>query len=396
MMVGPLGLLLLSVAATSVAMTGCGGGGGAAGGAKSGGGGGGGEEGGDSSGEGGGGKGSGPKIDPEASDAFKGATAAFKAHEDARDWDDESCKAVAGQFLAAGKAQKGDLASAHYDAGITWMKCGNDESADAEFDKAAGLAPEMHQVAMQKAMLRYRKGDVASISEAIDAIFSRGIDPDGAKNVEAFVNLGMLYRERWNRDNANAAVRKKDVYGSTILEDDLARAQYWLQNALAINDAFMPAYNQLALYYLDKARAVAGKTKGPAAKGKEEKKTKADAQTLALGLLVADEASRRDDKYPAIWNTKGLILLEMGRTAQATQAFKKATENDPRFFEAWMNYAAINLNFRGYGAASEGYKAAMGINAKSYEAKLGYAVAQRGQLDFYLTAKQALERKMSE
>jgi hypothetical protein len=139
MMMGPLGLLLLSVAATSVATTGCGGGGGAAGGAKSGGGsGGGGGEDGDGSG-GGGGKSTGPKIDPEASDAFKAATAAFKAHEEARDWDDDACKKVADMFLAAGKAQKGDLASAHYDAGVTWMKCGNDEAADAEFDKAQGL-----------------------------------------------------------------------------------------------------------------------------------------------------------------------------------------------------------------------------------------------------------------
>jgi tetratricopeptide (TPR) repeat protein len=361
-------------------------------------------------------------VKPEAADAFTTAVSDFKKHEDARDWDEGACKKVSEEFLAAGKAQGGKFPAAHYNAGITILRCGKESEAAAEFEialnEAADLAngssdpkakadPVFHQVWVQKALIKYRSGSVAAISEAIDIIESKGFDPDGSKNVEAFVNLGMLYRERWTKDPSNPARTAKDKFG---LADDLARAQFWLQNALSINDSFMPAYNQLALYYLDKARAVGEKTAaakkafpGPKPKTEEEKKKaekaariKSDLQTLELGLLVAEEASRRDPGYAGIWNTQGLILLEMARTGSATQAFQLATQKDPKFFEAWMNYAALNLQFHGFSEAAKGYKSASGLRPKDYDASLGFAVSTRGMLDFHLTSKQALERLLGE
>lgn len=371
-------------------------------------------------GGGGGGKGpnvteqpGGAPVTKEAADAFTQATTEFKQNEEQRSWDDAKCTSVSQKFLSAGQAQGGKFPAAHYNAGITLLRCGREADAEKEFqialDEKAGLAsgkvdPVFHQVWVQKAMIRYRKGDSAGISEAIKIIFDKGFDPDGSQNVEAFVSLGVLYRERWNKDPKNPDTHKKDDFG---LEDDLARAQFWLQNALSINDSFMPAYNQLALFYLDKARAVAAKkAKAPkvaVAKKKDEteaekreKASKADLQTLELGLLVAEEASRRDPGYAGIWNTEGLILLEMGRTGSATKAFQQATQKDAKFFEAWMNYAAINLAFRGYGEAAKGYESAVALRPKDYDAKLGLAVALRGQLDFHLTAKQDMERTVSE
>jgi Flp pilus assembly protein TadD len=351
----------------------------------------------------------GAPVSKEAADAFTSAVNEFKTYEDQRSWDDAKCDAVSKKFLAAGAAQGGHFPAAHYNAGITLLRCGREADAEREFDIAlqeksamGAKDPVFHQVWVQKAMIRYRKGDLPGITEAINTIFEKGFDPDGAQNVEAFVSLGVLYRERWNKDAKNPETRKRDKFD---LEDDLARAQFWLQNALAINDAFMPAYNQLALFYLDKARAVTEKkAKSPKAKAgkkddekdKRESTAKADLQTLELGLLVSEEASRRDPGYAGIWNTQGLILLEMGRTGAATKAFQKATEKDAKFFEAWMNYAAINLQFRGYGEAAKGYEQAAGIRPKDYDAKLGLAVALRGQLDFHLTTKQEIERALSE
>ncbi len=360
-------------------------------------------------------------VNKEAADAFGAAVSDFKKHEEARDWDDGTCASVSAAFLAAGKAQGGKFPAAHYNAGIVLLRCARESDAQAEFEIALGEAadlaasssdpkakadPVFHQVWVQKALIKYRTGTVPAISEAIDIIESKGFDPDGSRNVEAFVNLGMLYRERWTKDPTNPNRSKKDKFG---LDDDLARAQFWLQNALSINDSFMPAYNQLALYYLDKARVVGEKnaeqkkkygvkpkTEAEKEKAAKDAKIKADLQTLELGLLVSEEASRRDPNYAGIWNTQGLILLDMNRTGAATQSFKKATEKDAKFFEAWMNYAAINLAFRGYGEATNGYKSASGIRPKDYDAKLGLAVATRGQLDFHLTTKQAMERKLNE
>ena len=41
-------------------------------------------------------------------------------------------------------------------------------------------------------------------------------------------------------------------------KNDLERAQRNLQRALAIDDSYMPAFNQLAIYYLEQAKAKAG------------------------------------------------------------------------------------------------------------------------------------------
>ena len=206
------------------------------------------------------------------------------------------------------------------------------------------------------------------------------------------MTLGMLYRERFKRDPDNPDGKKVDNYGGTKLSDDLERAQWWIQNALAINADFMPAYNQLALFYLDKARAVGNARARGNARGAAAAKItgKADIQTLETGLLVALEAARRDADYAPILNTQGLIFLEMNHTAEATQSFQKAAEKDPRYFEAWMNFAAINLAFRGYDEAARGYKAASDVRPKDYDAKLGYAVSVRGQLDLNLTTAQMI------
>ncbi len=335
----------------------------------------------------------GGKVKAEAADAFTQAVSDFKAHEAARDWDETNCAKVAQSFLAAGRAQGGKFPAAHYNAGVAYVRCGKDSEAGSEFDTALSEGremasgkkdPEFHQAYVQKALIRFRKGDVPGITEAINTIMTKGFAEDATANVEAFVTLGMLYRERWNKDEKNPERSKADDYG---FKDDLERAQFWLQNALSINDAFMPAYNQLALFYLDKARAVGAKSAAKTG----AKKVKADEQTLELGLLVSEEASRRDPDYAGIWNTQGLILIDLGRTGVATGAFKKATEKDAKFFEAWMNYAAINLSFRSYDEAIKGYKAAAGIRAKDYDAKLGLGVATRGELDYHLTSKVKIE-----
>ncbi len=46
-----------------------------------------------------------------------------------------------------------------------------------------------------------------------------------------------------------------------------------------------------------------------------------------------------------------------------------------------MNYAAVNLSFRGFKAAEEAYRAALKIRSTDYDAHLGLALAIRGQID---------------
>src|SRR5262249_30708494 len=53
---------------------------------------------------------------------------------------------------------------------------------------------------------------------------------------------------------------------------------------------------------------------------------------------------------------------------------------DPGFYEAQMNYAAVNLQFRGFKPAEDAFRAALRMRPNDYDAHLGLALALRGQI----------------
>jgi tetratricopeptide (TPR) repeat protein len=65
----------------------------------------------------------------------------------------------------------------------------------------------------------------------------------------------------------------------------------------------------------------------------------------------------------------------------AVAEFNTARQIDPTFYEAQMNYAAVNLQFRGFQQAEEAYRAALKMRPNDYDAHLGLALALRGQID---------------
>ena len=103
---------------------------------------------------------------------------------------------------------------------------------------------------------------------------------------------------------------------------------------------------------------------------------------LDLAALVASQAMRKNPKYAAIHNTSGLIQVELRNFNGAVKSFAAARQLDPDFFEAQMNYAALNLSFRGFEEAEKAYREALRLKPKEYEAHLGLALAIRGQITF--------------
>jgi tetratricopeptide (TPR) repeat protein len=153
-----------------------------------------------------------------------------------------------------------------------------------------------------------------------------------------------------------------------------------LQRALALNDSFMPAFNQLALYYLNQARGTGPAQGGLVVAG--AKKKRANKQRLDLAALVSSQAQKKNANYAPIHNTTGLILVEMEKYNGAVKSFAAARRLNPKLFEAQMNYAAVNLSFRGFKESEEAYRAAIKLRPDTYEAHLGLALALRGQIDF--------------
>lgn len=336
----------------------------------------------------GGSKGSGPKVpgsgkmskgggevSKAAASKFESALAQMVSHDKKSNWNDGSCTAVAQQFLEAvdeqKKANKG-FPEAHYNAGLAYQRCSKDKEAKGQFNAALGANSKFHRAKVQLALYEYKsKGDSvldSTITRLHDAVIEAKF-----QNVDALVNLAMLQMKR-NGPNSG-----------TSCTNDMECAKMNVQRALAIDDGNMPAFNQLALYYLNQAKAKAEtrkkrsrKRRLVAASGLREQLS---VQMLDLAALVCSQAIRKNAKYAPIYNTLGLIDVELKKINSAVQAFNSARSLDPKFFEAQMNYAAVNLSFRGFDQAVDAYKQALKMRPKSFEAHLGLALALRGQIN---------------
>src|SRR6187551_3865864 len=196
-------------------------------------------------------------VSKEAAANFDSALEQFAAHDKKQDWDDAGCSAIAKAFAAAADSQKSDTGrpfpEAQYNAGLAYQRCGKDAEARAEFEAVVKSDPSFHRARAQIALYDYAKsndldGTISKLDQIIhDAKF---------QNVEALVSLAALQMERGND--------QPDGDG----KNDLERAQRNLQRALAIDDGYMPAFNQLANYYLELAKSSAGTGKQKSRRGK--------------------------------------------------------------------------------------------------------------------------------
>ena len=301
-----------------------------------------------------------------AKEQFDRALAAFVRHDDANDWSTQACAEVAGLFDDAATRQKGPFVQATFDAGLAWQRCKDDDKARAHFEQAAKDDPKFDPAQARLALYRFRQQGGAD--EAIDAL-QKAVVAGEFKNPAALVDLAAMQMSR-DGDRAGAGCK-----------DDLDCAKLNLQRALALDDAYMPAMNQLALYYLQLANKRAGhlapKKTRVASAGSSKK---GDVQQLELAALVCAQAIAKNPNYAPIHNTTGLVQHALGRESAAADEFGVATKLDPKFYEAHMNQAALNLSFRGFEKAEAAYRNALVLRPDDYDAHLGLALALRGPI----------------
>ncbi len=311
------------------------------------------------------------EVSKEAENKFNAAMDAFIAHDKANDWNEAVCNDVAKQFESAAAEQKGgSLPEATFNAGLVFQRCGKDGEAKKRFEKALSENSQFHHARAQLALYEYKAN--GNEDAAITALQQAVLDAK-FQNVPALVNLAMMQMQR---DSAQ---------GGDGCKDDMECAKKNLQRALAIDDGFMPAFNQLALYYFNQAKKRAGAIKS--GKGKRQIATnaaigkRANVQELELAALVCSQAIRKNPGYAPIHNTAGLIQNELGLVNGAVTEFRAAAQLDARLFEAQMNYAAVNLSFRGFEEAQKAYQKALEMRPNDYDAHLGLALALRGQIN---------------
>jgi len=315
-------------------------------------------------------------VSKEAAATFDGALDKFVEHDKKQDWADATCSSVADSFMKAASAQKADARAAFpeavYNAGLAYQRCGKDAEAREKFEETLKADGSFHRAKAQLALYDYSKsGDIDGTITRLDQI----IRDAKFQLVEGLVALAALQMERGN-DQADSDGK-----------NDLERAQRNLQRALAIDDSYMPAFNQLAVYYLEQAKAKAGVAAKKGRRGRRGmevsgvKGVDVDEQQLDLAALVASQAQRKNPNYAPIHNTTGLIQVQLKNFNGAVKSFGRARQLDSKFFEAHMNYAAVSLSFRGYEEAEKAYRDALKVRPKEFEAHLGLALALRGQIN---------------
>jgi Tfp pilus assembly protein PilF len=312
--------------------------------------------------------GSGQGVSQAAANKFKSGLDAMAQHDKANDWNEASCTATAQLFLDAAD-EGGGFAEAHYNAGLAFQRCKKTAEAKKHFQEAMSKDAKNHRARMQLALYKFTEGGERDYDGAIAELRQAAITDAQFKNVEALVHLGMMYMKRNNQSADNDGA------------NDLARAKKYAQSALAVDDAYMPAFNLLALIYLEAAKQKAGRVAGRKALTNVAKEKKVDTQALELAALVCSQAIRKNPNYAAVHNTAGMINVELGNLNSAVQSFNAARKADPTFFEAQMNYAAVNMQFRGFAQADEAYRAALRMRPNDYDAHLGLALAIRGQIN---------------
>lgn len=304
-------------------------------------------------------------VNKEAADRFNKGIELVAQHDKANDWNEASCKEAAELFVDANAKQDGTFYRALYNAGVAYQRCKMADDAKKLFDDILGKKGDFHRARVQMALYGYAESK--DIEKAISDM-KQAIKDAEFKNEEALVNLAILQMER---DSSQ---------GDDGCENDFDCAKLNLQRALAINDGYMSAFNQLAVYYLQSAKKKAGRArKGIASAAGRQKK--ADTQMIELAALVVNQALRKNPNYAPVHNTSGLISAELGDLSAAARAFGTARKLNPKFFEAHMNYAAVNLSFRGFQEAASSYKAALQMRPNDYEANLGLALSVRGLIN---------------
>ena len=319
------------------------------------------------------------QVDQKALDRFNAALDALNGHDKANDWSDEACSGVAKQFEGAASANpNGKFPEATYDAGLAYQRCGDDKDARGHFQQALADEPKFHYARAQLALYQFKADGNADA--AISAL-EQAVTDANFQNVPALVDLAMFQMQRDSQQiGANCHTK---AAGRDVDLQDFDCAKLNLQRALAIDDGYMPAFNQLALYYFGSAKRKAspGKKFGRTIATNAALARRGDIQQLELAALVCSQAVRKNGTYAPIHNTSGLILNELGQVNTAVKEFQAAASLDSKFFEAQMNLAAINLSFRGFDKAEAAYRKALEMHPNDYDAHLGLALALRGQID---------------
>ena len=281
-------------------------------------------------------------VSEETREGFADAVRRFLEIRRGGRWTPEQCNEVADAFLEMSEDTSAGIAEALYARGVTYQQCNLHDQARQAFQAALEVRADYPPALIQLGIYALVDGDDAKAQQLFEKAYKADITA-----YEAYINLAILAFKRGNfRPGQQAAEGAADVL---------------IGSALAVQSDAVVALENLARFFFDYSQL-----------------SEANRRFRRFALLVCQYAITKNPNYAPIYNLRGLIFLAEENIRAAIGDFRKVIERDPDNYEAHMNYASLNLGFRGYAEAYRSYSEALRIRPDSYDALIGLGVAIRG------------------
>lgn len=293
-------------------------------------------------------------------------------------------------FKKAAK-EENNFAEAWYNIGLIEQKRGNAKEAKEAYNKAIDMRPDMANAYTNLAKMLIDEGNYDEAEKYLLIVVdeNKGIEP---YNVEANLNLGMLYRHKgedilekerggtepkfsMEGSETKGEIKNKDAYAM------FAKSVAYVRRALAGDSNNIYCYENLsAIYYLmnslEVARLVCEQAIIKYSEYNDMLKKQLDAGKITQEEY--DDSAYVPKDLSAIYNTSGLIYLAEGEVSMGNAEFKKAVEADPTNIQAMLNVAGIAVNVQDYNLAYSLYNKILELEPGNVEAYLSKGVAARG------------------
>jgi tetratricopeptide (TPR) repeat protein len=257
-------------------------------------------------------------------------------------WNQAQCQEIADLFDDVSEEASDGIAEAIYARGVTFQQCGMHDQAKQAFQKALEMKADYPPALIQLGVYALVAGNDAEA----EALFKKAYQAD-ITAYQAYINLAVLAFTRGNFRPGQASAE--------------GAADVLIGSALAVQADAVVALENLARFFFDYSQL-----------------SEQNQRFRRFAQLVCQYAITKNALYAPIYNLRGLIFLAEENIRAAISDFRKATELDPDYYEAYLNYASLNLGFRGYQQAQIAYEQALRIRPDSYDALIGIGVAIRG------------------
>lgn len=255
--------------------------------------------------------------------------------------------------------------------GKVYHRLNNLELAEANYRKAAQLAPTVPEPRYNLAMLLFDKGDTDQACQLMKQVCSEGANP------EYLHDLGVIFEKQGNLADANAAfaAAAKMVPNNSEYHYALARSLYLnqhvnsaipeYQKAISLNPNNIDAHNNLGVAYNDLGRFSEA----------------IDEFQTSLKINSNYPEAQQNLGYAQAHTSLGITYFKQGNTEKALDEYRKALNIDPNFADAFYNLGLLYQKQGNLDNAMQAYQSAIHCdptNAKAHN-NLGAAYLQAGK-----------------